>query len=99
LNNKELGRSFMTITLKGKIENRAIKIPRWVKIPDGTRVTFNIKTFLTKEDKKEIAQSLRGAWAKDTSINSIFNKIDKKRHKYRGRIPPRAGEVKRQVEV
>lgn len=75
----------MTITLKGKIEKHAIKLPEWVYIPDGAEVRVKIETEMTKEEKRSLAKNLCGAWADDPSIDSIFEEIEKERHKYPGR--------------
>ncbi len=75
----------MTITLKGKIEKHSIKLPEWVRISDGTEVTVRIETEMTKEEKRILAANLCGTWADDPSIDSIFEEIEKERHKYPGR--------------
>ena len=75
----------MTITLKGEIEEHAIKLPQWVHLPDGTKVTIKIEPEISKEEKRRLAESLCGAWADDPSIDSIFEEIEKERHNYPGR--------------
>jgi hypothetical protein len=75
----------MTITLKGKVEKHAIKLPEWVQIPDGTEVRVKIETEITGEEKRKLAANLCGSWANDPSIDSIFEEIERQRHKYPGR--------------
>lgn len=75
----------MTIILKGKVEKHAIKLPEWVQIPDGKEVEVRIETEMNKEEKRRLAANLCGAWADDPSIDSIFEEIEKERHKYPGR--------------
>ncbi|MBA3071947.1 MAG: hypothetical protein FP829_07320 [Nitrospirae bacterium] len=75
----------MTITLKSKVEKHAIKLPEWVQIPDGREVKVIIETEMNKEEKRMLAANLCGAWVDDPSIDSIFEEIEKERHKYPGR--------------
>ncbi|MEW5768104.1 MAG: hypothetical protein AB1797_10870 [bacterium] len=85
-NNEEEGRiHLMIITLNGKIEKQAIKLPEWVRIPDGIEVKVMIEKEMTKEEKRRFAESLCGAWSNDSSIDSIFEEIERERHKYPGR--------------
>ena len=62
----------MEITLKSEIEKHAIRLPEWVRIPDGTKVKVRIETETTTEGKRDIAKRLCGAWAVDSSVDSIF---------------------------
>lgn len=75
----------MTITLKSKIEKHSIKLPEWVQIPDGAEIRVKIETEMTKEEKRSLAENFCGAWADDPSIDSIFEEIERKRHRYSGR--------------
>jgi hypothetical protein len=75
----------MTITLKGEIEEHAIKLPEWFHLPDGTKVTIKIEPEISREEKLRLAESLCGAWADDPSIDSIFEEIEKERHNYQGK--------------
>jgi len=75
----------MTITVKGKIGKHIIKLPEWVQIPEGTEVKVKIETEMTKEEKRKLVANLCGTWADDPSIDSIFEEIEKERHRYSGR--------------
>lgn len=75
----------MEITLKSEIEKHGIKLPEWVRIPDGTKVKVRIETEIVKEEKRKLAEGLCGSWAADNSIDSIFEEIEKERHRYFGR--------------
>ena len=75
----------MAITAKCIIEHGTIKLPEYLKLPDGMKVLVNIKPLLSKAQRKEAARDLAGAWKKDTSIEAIFSEMDSERHAYFGR--------------
>jgi predicted DNA-binding antitoxin AbrB/MazE fold protein len=73
------------ITLKSKIEKGSIRLPKKVRLPDGTRVVVNIAPVLKTKEKLKIISELSGSWAADPTISSVFRKIDEERHNYFGR--------------
>ena len=75
----------MTITIKGKIEKGAIRLPKKVCLPDGTWVIAKIEPVLTTREKLKIISALSGGWADDPTIIPIFNEIELERHRYFGR--------------
>lgn len=83
----------MTITFKGEIEDHTIQLPQWVHLSDGTRVIITIEPEISegeeisKEEKRNLAESLCGAWADDPSIDSIFEEIEKERHNHQEKEP------------
>ena len=72
-------------TVKSKIEKGSIRLPKRVRLPDGTRVIVNIAPVLKTKERLKIISELSGAWADDPTISSIFRKIDQERHSYFGR--------------
>ena len=75
----------MTITVKSKIENGSIRLPKKVGLPDGTRVIVSIRPVLNIKEKLKIISELSGAWSDDSTIISVFKAIDEERHGYYGR--------------
>ncbi len=75
----------MTITVKGKIENGSIRLPKRVRFPDGTQVIVRIAPVLKTEGKRKVISELSGAWSDDPTIVSIFKEIEQERHRYFGR--------------
>ncbi len=75
----------MTITVKSRIEKGAIRLPKKVGLPDGTRVLVKIEPILKTKEKLKVISELSGAWSGDPTIIPIFEEIDKERHSYFGR--------------
>jgi predicted DNA-binding antitoxin AbrB/MazE fold protein len=75
----------MMITVKSKIEKGSIRLPKKVKLPDGTQVIVRIEPIQKAKEKLKIISELSGAWSGDPTIASIFKKIDQERHCYFGR--------------
>jgi len=75
----------MAITLKSKIENGSIRLPKKIDLPDGTRVIVRIEPVIGAKEKHKVISELSGAWSGDTTIASIFRAIDQERHGYFGR--------------
>jgi hypothetical protein len=75
----------MMITVKSKIEKGSIRLPKRVKLPDGTQVIVRIEPIQKAKEKQKIVSELSGAWSSDLTIRSIFEKIDRERHCYFGR--------------
>jgi hypothetical protein len=73
------------ITVKSKIEKGSIRLPKRVRLPDGTRVIVNIAPVFKTKERLKIISELSGAWADDPTIASVFRKIDQERHSYFGR--------------
>jgi len=73
------------ITVKSKIEKGSIRLPKRVRLPDGTRVIVSIAPVLKTKEKLKVISELFGSWADDPSISSIFRQIDQERHTYFGR--------------
>ncbi len=70
----------MTITVRSKIENGLIRLPKKVRLPDGTRVIVKIEPILKTKEKLKIISDLSGAWSNDPTIMSIFEDLEQKRH-------------------
>ena len=75
----------MTITVKSKIENGSIRLPKKVRLPDGTRVIVRIEPILKTKEKLKIISELSGAWSDDPTIMSIFEELEQERHHDIGR--------------
>jgi len=75
----------MTITVKSKIENGLIRLPKKVRLPDGTRVIVKIDPILKTKEKLKIIADLSGSWSNDPTIMSIFEDLEQKRHNNFGR--------------
>jgi len=75
----------MVFTVTSKIEKGMIRLPKKVKIPEGTKVIVTIEPALKVGEKRKIISSLCGAWSDDASIASIFEEIENDRHQYHGR--------------
>jgi len=73
------------ITVKSKIENGSIRLPKKVGLPDGTRVIVRIEPVLETKKKLKIISELSGAWSDDPTIINIFKEIEQERHRYFGR--------------
>jgi hypothetical protein len=73
------------ITVKSKIEKGSIRLPKSVKLPDGTQVIVRIEPIQKAKEKQRIVSELSGAWSGDPTIRSVFEKIDQERHCYFGR--------------
>ena len=75
----------MTITVKCKIENGSIRLPKRVCFPDGTQVIVKIEPVVKSREKQKVISELCGAWSDDPTIMSIFKEIEQERHCYFGR--------------
>jgi len=75
----------MVFTVTSKIVKGMIRLPKKVKIPEGTKVIVKIEPALKASEKRKIISSLCGAWADDATIMPIFEEIEKERHQYHGR--------------
>jgi predicted DNA-binding antitoxin AbrB/MazE fold protein len=75
----------MVFTVTSKIVKGMIRLPKKVKIPEGTKVIVKIEPALKAAEKRKIISSLCGAWADDATIVPIFEEIENERHQYRGR--------------
>jgi predicted DNA-binding antitoxin AbrB/MazE fold protein len=75
----------MTITVKSKIEKGSIRLPKRVRLAEGTRVIVKIEPILKTKEKLEIISELCGSWSDDPTIIPIFEEINKERHNYWGR--------------
>jgi len=75
----------MTITVKSKIEKGWIRLPKKVRLPDGTRIIVRIEPILKTKDKQKIVSELSGAWSDDSTIISIFEELEQERHHDSGR--------------
>ena len=73
------------ITVKSKIENGSIRLPKRLGIPDGTQVIIRIEPVLKTKAKLKIISDLSGAWSDDPTITPIFKGIEQERHSYFGR--------------
>ena len=75
----------MTFTVKSKIEKGAIRLPKKVGLPDGTRVIVKIEPMVKSREKQKIVGELCGAWSDDQTIPRIFGELETERHQYFGR--------------
>ena len=75
----------MMITVKSKIEKGSIRLPKRVKLPDGTQVIVRIEPIQKAKEKQKLIAELSAAWSGDPTIRSVFEKIDWERHGYLGR--------------
>ena len=75
----------MVFTVTSKIIKGMIRLPKKVKIPEGTKVIVKIEPALKSAEKRKIISSLCGSWADDATIAPIFEEIENERHHYHGR--------------
>ena len=75
----------MMITVKSKIKKGSIRLPKSVRLPEGTRVLVKIEPILKTKEKLKIVSELFGAWSNDPTIMAIFQELDQKRHEDIGR--------------
>jgi predicted DNA-binding antitoxin AbrB/MazE fold protein len=75
----------MTFTVKSRIEKGSIRLPKKVRLPEGTRVIVKIEPVLKSKEKQKIIGELCGAWSGDSTIGKIFEEIEQERHHYFGR--------------
>ncbi len=75
----------MTITVRSKIEKGWIRLPKRVRLPDGTRIIVRIEPILKTKEKLKIISELSGAWSDDLTIMSIFDELEQERHHDIGR--------------
>ena len=69
----------MVFTVTSKIVKGMIRLPKKVKIPEGTKVIVTIEPALKAGEKRKILSSLCGVWSDDASIAPIFEEIEKDR--------------------
>ena len=53
----------MIITVKSKIEKGWIRLPKKVRLPDGTRIIVKIEPILKTKEKHKILSELSGSWS------------------------------------
>ncbi len=75
----------MMITVKSKIEKGWIRLPKKVRLPDGTRIIVKIEPILKTKEKLKIVSELSGGWSDDPTIISIFDELEQERHHNIGR--------------
>ena len=75
----------MTITVKSRIEKGWIRLPKKVRLQDGTRVMVRIEPILKTKEKMKIIAELSGAWSDDPTIMPIFEELEQERHHNIGR--------------
>ena len=75
----------MTITVRSRIERGHIRLPKSIRLPEGTEVVVEIQPILKKKEKRDIAAELCGTWSDDPTIGAIFEDIEQQRHQYAGR--------------
>ena len=75
----------MKVTVRSKIEKGLIRLPKKVRLPDGTRVLVKIEPILKTKEKLKIISDLSGSWSDDPTIMSIFEELGQKRHHNFGR--------------
>jgi hypothetical protein len=73
------------ITVKSKIENGSIRLPKRLGLTDGTQVIIKIEPVLKSKARLKIISDLSGAWSNDSTITPIFKRIEQERHSYFGR--------------
>ncbi len=73
------------ITVRSKIENGSIRLPKKVRLQDGTRVIVRIEPILKTKEKLKIITELSGAWSNDPTIMPIFEELAQDRHRNIGR--------------
>ncbi len=76
----------MVFTVTSKIVKGMIRIPKKIKISEGTKVIVTIEPALKAGEKRKIISSLCGVWSDDATIAPIFDEIENERHQYHGRF-------------
>jgi hypothetical protein len=73
--------------VKGIIRDNSIHLLDNISIAEGTEVTIEIpeSSLINKDSQWQKLQKIIGRWKNDSEIDTIFNDIDKERHKYHGR--------------
>jgi predicted DNA-binding antitoxin AbrB/MazE fold protein len=80
-----LAEVLMKITVKSKIEKGWIRLPKKVRLPDGTRIIVQIEPILKTQEKHKILSELSGSWSGDSTIMPIFEELEQERHRDAGR--------------
>ena len=73
------------ITVKSRIEKGWIRLPKKVRLPNGTQIIVKIEPMLKTKDKLKIISELFGSWSGDPTIMSIFEELENERHHDIGR--------------
>jgi len=73
------------ITVESKIEKGWIRIPKKVRLPNGTKIIVKIEQKIKSKDKLKIISELSGSWFGDPTIMSIFEELENERHHDIGR--------------
>ncbi len=73
------------ITVKSRIEKGWIRLPKKVRLPNGTQIIVKIEPMLKTKDKLKIISELSGSWSSDPTIMSIFEELENERHHDIGR--------------
>jgi predicted DNA-binding antitoxin AbrB/MazE fold protein len=73
------------ITVKSRIEKGWIRLPKKVRLPNGTQIIVKIEPMLKTKDKLKIISELSGSWSGDPTIMSIFEELENERHHDIGR--------------
>ncbi len=73
------------ITVKSRIEKGWIRLPKKVRLPNGTQIIVKIEPMLKTKDKLKIISELSGSWSGDPNIMSIFEELENERHHDIGR--------------
>ena len=68
------------ITVKSRIEKGWIRLPKKVRLPNGTQIIVKIEPMLKTKDKLKIISELSGSWSCDPTIMSIFEELENERH-------------------
>ena len=73
--------------VKGIIKNNRIELLDDIDLTEGTEVIVEISdnSISSKDNQWQKLQKVIGSWENDSEIDTIFNDIDKERHKYHGR--------------
>lgn len=67
------------------IEHGMIKLPKSLRLPDGSKVLVKIESMRNTTQRKKIARELAGCWSNDVTINKVFSEIIDERGSYFGR--------------
>jgi len=70
----------VSLQLRGIVHGKQIELEHETGLPAGSPIVVNLQPRpLTLEERRGLVDVLRGAWADDTSLASIFEEIERQR--------------------
>jgi hypothetical protein len=71
----------VSIQVQGIIDGKHITLEHETGLPRGQAIIVRVEPrSLTVDEKRRLVDELRGAWAEDSSIGTVFAEIEDERH-------------------